>query len=160
MRAYLDDDLDSNGPAAARERMGGIKGLALLDITPEVEMLAAGILASGVIPQAAATDTAHIAIRESRSTSFATVAPERLPAPQVAVEMAACTPSFFTPDPISRPKRLARSMGAPLPTVMVRYGGQLVGMALENTTSRAFREAGQGHRLLYMMRPSTDWASD
>ena len=42
--------------------MKPMKDLPLLDITPDVGDLAASLLTSGVIPQRAATDAAHIAI--------------------------------------------------------------------------------------------------
>ena len=41
---------------AARERLKAIKRLPLLDITQEVEDLAARIIASGIIPEKAGTD--------------------------------------------------------------------------------------------------------
>ena len=49
-------------PGAARERLKALQDLPLLDITPEVAELAAGILASGKIPRKAATDAAHVAV--------------------------------------------------------------------------------------------------
>jgi hypothetical protein len=42
----------------------------VLDITPEVAELTAGILASGKIPRKAATDAAHIAIAAVHSMDF------------------------------------------------------------------------------------------
>ena len=42
----------------------------MLDITPEVEMLATRILGSGVIPHKAATDAAHIAIAAVHGMEF------------------------------------------------------------------------------------------
>ena len=42
----------------------------MLDITPEVGVLASGILASGIIPRNAATDAAHIAIAAVHGTDF------------------------------------------------------------------------------------------
>ena len=42
----------------------------MLDITPEVAALAASLLASGVIPERAATDAAHIAVAAVHGTDF------------------------------------------------------------------------------------------
>lgn len=56
--------------------------------------------------------------RPNRSSSRAIVAPQRLQVPQVAVRMTAWTPAASNSSPISRPKRRARSMGAPAPTVV------------------------------------------
>jgi hypothetical protein len=67
---FVVDEVSAGNPAAARERLRAIKGLALLDITPEVGTLAAGILASGVIPERAAADAAHIAIAAVHGMSF------------------------------------------------------------------------------------------
>ena len=53
----------------------------------------------------------------SRSSSRVIVAPQRLQVPQVAVRMTAWTPAARSSSPISRPKRRARSIGAPAPTV-------------------------------------------
>ena len=56
------DEVSAGDSGAARERLKSLKEIPLLDITPEVTELAFGILASGKIPQRAATDAAHIAI--------------------------------------------------------------------------------------------------
>ena len=64
------DEAKAGDPNAAQERMEALKDLPLLDITSEVGTLAAGILASGVIPQKAATDAAHIAIASVHSMDF------------------------------------------------------------------------------------------
>src|SRR5512140_3838035 len=50
------DEASAGDPAAARERLKVIQDVPLLDITPEVEVLASGIRASGIIPRKAATD--------------------------------------------------------------------------------------------------------
>jgi len=55
---------------AARERLKAIKRLPLLDITQEVEDLAARIIASGIIPEKAGTDAAHIAIAAVHGMQF------------------------------------------------------------------------------------------
>jgi hypothetical protein len=64
------DEASAGDPAAARERIRAVQGFPLLDITPEVGVLASGILASGVIPRKAATDAAHIAIAAVHDMDF------------------------------------------------------------------------------------------
>ena len=56
------DEAEAGDAAAMRDRLKAIQGLPLLEITSEVEELAAAIIASGAIPRKAATDAAHIAI--------------------------------------------------------------------------------------------------
>jgi hypothetical protein len=53
------DEVGAGDPAIARERLQTLRGLPLLDITPEVTELASHILASGKIPRKAAW-TLHI----------------------------------------------------------------------------------------------------
>ena len=67
---FVVDEARAGDPGAARERLKAIEGLPLLDITPEVEILAVGILASELIPKRAATDAAHIAIAAVHSMDF------------------------------------------------------------------------------------------
>jgi hypothetical protein len=64
------DEASAGDPVAARERLGVIESLSLLDITPEVAELAASILASGKIPRKAATDAAHVAIAAVHGMDF------------------------------------------------------------------------------------------
>ena len=64
------DEASAGDPVAARERLKVLRGLPLLDITPEVTELASGILASGKIPRKAATDAAHIAIAAVHGMDF------------------------------------------------------------------------------------------
>ncbi len=64
------DEASAGDPAAARERLNVIQDLPLLDITPEVEVLASCILASGIIPRKAATDAAHIAVAAVHGLDF------------------------------------------------------------------------------------------
>jgi hypothetical protein len=64
------DEASSGDPGAARERLKVIQHLPLLDITPDVVVLASSILASGSIPRKAATDAAHIAIAAVHSMEF------------------------------------------------------------------------------------------
>ncbi len=59
---FVIDEAKGGDPGSAGERMKVVKNLPVLDITPEAELLAGRILASGVIPQRAPTDAAHIAI--------------------------------------------------------------------------------------------------
>lgn len=56
------DEARAGDPGAARERVKAIRDFPVLDITPEVGVLASGILASGIIPRKAGTGAAHIAI--------------------------------------------------------------------------------------------------
>jgi hypothetical protein len=64
------DEAGAGDPVAARERLKVLRSLPLLDITPEVAELTAGILASGKIPRKAGTDAAHIAIAAVHSMDF------------------------------------------------------------------------------------------
>lgn len=52
-----------------------------------------------------------------RSNSLASVDPQRVPVPQVAVRIAACTPALRSSAAHSTPKRRAVATGVPLPTV-------------------------------------------
>lgn len=67
---FVVDEAKAGDPAAARERMKPIEDLPLLDITAGVGDLAASLLTSGVIPQRAATDAAHIAIATVHGMDF------------------------------------------------------------------------------------------
>jgi hypothetical protein len=64
------DEARAGDPGAALERMRVIKDFPMLDITPEVGLLASGILDSGVLPPKAATDAAHIAIAAVHGLDF------------------------------------------------------------------------------------------
>jgi len=64
------DEASAGDPGAARERMKVIQEFPLLDITPEVGVLASQILASGIMPRKAATDAAHIAIAAVHGMDF------------------------------------------------------------------------------------------
>jgi hypothetical protein len=64
------DEAGAGDPGAAQERMQVIKDFSVLDITPEVGLLASGILASGILPRKAATDAAHIAIAAVHGMDF------------------------------------------------------------------------------------------
>jgi len=64
------DEAEAGDPEAMRDRMKAIRDLPLLEITPEVEQLAAAILASGSIPQRAVTDAAHIAVASVHGMDF------------------------------------------------------------------------------------------
>src|ERR1700691_2362130 len=64
------DEVSAGDPAAARERLKLLRGLPLLDITPEVTELASGILAVGKVPRKAAADAAHIAIAAVHGMDF------------------------------------------------------------------------------------------
>lgn len=64
------DEASGGDPGAARERRKVIKDFALLEITPEVGLVASRILAAGIIPRKAATDAAHIAIAAVHGMDF------------------------------------------------------------------------------------------
>lgn len=49
-------------PEAARRRMSALQDLPLLDLTAEVEMLAAKIIGPGMIPKEYPEDAAHVAV--------------------------------------------------------------------------------------------------
>ena len=56
------DEAAAGDPDAATRRAEFLKGIALLDLTPAVEGLAAAILDSGLLPPDALRDAAHIAV--------------------------------------------------------------------------------------------------
>jgi len=64
------DEASAGDPHAAGERLKVIQDYPLLDITPEVGVLASSFLASGVIPRKSATDAAHIAIAAVHGMDF------------------------------------------------------------------------------------------
>jgi hypothetical protein len=64
------DEAGAGDPYAAGERLNAIEHFPLLDITPEVAMLAMAILASGRLPRKAAADAAHIAIAAVHGMDF------------------------------------------------------------------------------------------
>ena len=67
---FVIDEAKAGDLRAARERTKAIKAFPLLDITPDVEMLATGLLTSRVIPRKSATDAAHIAIAAVHGMDF------------------------------------------------------------------------------------------
>jgi len=64
------DEAGAGDPAASRERLNVLQSLPLLDIAPEVTVLASALLASGKIPRKAASDAAHIAIAAVHGMDF------------------------------------------------------------------------------------------
>ena len=64
------DEAKAGDVVAARGRIKIIRGFPLLDITQDVEILAARILNSSVFPPKAATDAAHIAIATIHRIEF------------------------------------------------------------------------------------------
>ena len=67
---FVLDEAKAGDAEAARDKMKAIGHLPLLDITPEVEVLAVSLLESRVIPRKAATDAAHIAIAAVHGMDF------------------------------------------------------------------------------------------
>jgi hypothetical protein len=64
------DEAAAGDSEVAQKRLKIIEPFPLLDITPEVSILATGILESGKIPKKAATDAAHIAIAAVHKMDF------------------------------------------------------------------------------------------
>ena len=64
------DEVSAGDTGAAGERLKIVKDIPLLDITPEVTVLASRILSSGKIPPKAAADAAHIAISAAHGMDF------------------------------------------------------------------------------------------
>lgn len=60
--AFVELEISRGDPVAARKRMDVIDGLPRLAAGENVKKLAAGLLASGLIPAKAETDASHIAI--------------------------------------------------------------------------------------------------
>jgi hypothetical protein len=67
---FVLEEAGAGDPEAARDRMRTIRDLPLLDITPEVEVLAGSLIESRTIPRRAATDAAHIAIAAVHGMDF------------------------------------------------------------------------------------------
>jgi len=67
---FVLDEAGAGDPVASRERLALLQHLPLLDITPEVTLLASGILKAGAIPCKAATDAAHIAVAAVHGMDF------------------------------------------------------------------------------------------
>src|SRR6266849_4949855 len=59
---FVLDEAGAGDADAARQRLQVLKPLPLLDITEPVVQLASALLRSGVIPEKAARDAAHIAV--------------------------------------------------------------------------------------------------
>lgn len=64
------DEVGAGDPIAASARVTVIQDLPLLDITPDVSVLATAILMSGRFPRNGATDAAHIAIAAVHGMDF------------------------------------------------------------------------------------------
>jgi hypothetical protein len=64
------DEASCGDPSAASERLKAIESFPMLDVAPEVEIVASGILASRLIPTKAAIDAAHIAIAAVHGMDF------------------------------------------------------------------------------------------
>ena len=64
------DEASAGDALVAQGRMRLLQNLPLLEITPEVDVLASGILASGKLPRKAATDAAHIAMAAVHGMEF------------------------------------------------------------------------------------------
>lgn len=67
---FVLDEAGAGDAIAARERLKVLQPFPLLDITPEVSVLASALVASGRIPPKAATDAAHIAITAVHGMDF------------------------------------------------------------------------------------------
>jgi len=67
---FVLDEAGAGDPEAAQKRLEVLSGFPLLDINENVTALASGILQSGIIPQKAATDAAHIAVATVHNLQF------------------------------------------------------------------------------------------
>lgn len=67
---FVVDEARAGDPSAVRERMRSIKGFPMLEITPEVGVIAADILALKIIPRRAVTDAAHIAVATAHRIDY------------------------------------------------------------------------------------------
>lgn len=56
------DEASAGDPNEVQKRLAAIGSLASLDVTREAQALARAIMASGVLPSAAARDAAHVAV--------------------------------------------------------------------------------------------------
>ena len=64
------DEARAGDADASRERLNVLRPFPLLDIAPEVTVLAAALVASGKIPRKAASDAAHIAVATVHGMDF------------------------------------------------------------------------------------------
>ena len=64
------DEAGAGDPAMSRERLKLLRSIPLLEITPDVAVLASAFLASGKIPRKAAGDAAHIAFAAVHGMDF------------------------------------------------------------------------------------------
>ena len=67
---FVLDEAGAGDPQAAQERLDVLKPFPLLDVTDAVFQLAAALLQSGIIPQKAARDAAHIAVSAVHCMDF------------------------------------------------------------------------------------------
>ena len=67
---FVLDEISRGDADAVRKRLEAVDGISLLDITEEVLDLAAGLVASKVIPKKAGTDAAHIALAAVHHMDF------------------------------------------------------------------------------------------
>ena len=67
---FVVDEVRSGDPSAARARMKAIRGFPMLEITPEIGVIAADILALKIIPRRAVTDAAHIAVATAHRIDY------------------------------------------------------------------------------------------
>jgi hypothetical protein len=67
---FVIDESSAGDKLMARERLEVIKGVPVLDATPEALQLAARIVQLGLIPPRAAVDAAHIAMAAAHDVDF------------------------------------------------------------------------------------------
>jgi len=67
---FVLDEVSRGDTDIARRRLDAIKGIPLLEITDEVLGLAAGFVASKIIPEKAGTDAVHIALAAVHNMDF------------------------------------------------------------------------------------------
>jgi hypothetical protein len=67
---FVLDEISKGDPDVAGRRLNIVKAIPLLEITEEVWSLAAGLVASRIIPKKAGTDAAHIALAAIQGMDF------------------------------------------------------------------------------------------
>jgi len=67
---FVLDEISKGDAEVAQKRVNAVRGISLLDITDEVLGLAAGFVASRIIPKKAGTDAVHIALAAVHHIDF------------------------------------------------------------------------------------------
>ena len=67
---FVLDEAGAGDPKAAEERLAALKGIALLDVRPEVRQLAAESLRLGGMPAKAHVDAVHVAVAATHGVDY------------------------------------------------------------------------------------------